>query len=98
MKLLRSITQRGFRVGTAGWFPVLRPNTWFPASRLPGRFRSPHLQQAPRTGAPVAPTIDLSRALALERSQSRPLRRAAILLLAAVLTAALLWWIIGAPF
>jgi hypothetical protein len=39
MKLLRSITRRGFEVGTAGWFTVLKQNTWFPASRLPGRFR-----------------------------------------------------------
>ena len=39
MKLLRSITRRGFEVGTAGWFTVLKPNTWFPASRLPGSFR-----------------------------------------------------------
>jgi len=35
MKILRSVSQRGFSVGTAGWFTVLRPNTWFPASRLP---------------------------------------------------------------
>ena len=35
MKILRSVSRRGYSVGTAGWFTVLRPNTWFPASRLP---------------------------------------------------------------
>ena len=40
MKILRSVTRRGFNVGSAGWFTVLRPNTWFPASRLPGGFPS----------------------------------------------------------
>ena len=34
MKILRSVSRRGFSVGTAGWFTVLKPNTWFPASRL----------------------------------------------------------------
>lgn len=34
MRILRSITRRGFSVGTAGWFTVLTPNTWFAASRL----------------------------------------------------------------
>ncbi len=38
MKILRSVTRRGFSVGTAGFFNVLRQNTWFPASRLPGSF------------------------------------------------------------
>lgn len=38
MKILRSVTRRGFNVGTAGWFTVLKPNTWFPASRLPAGF------------------------------------------------------------
>src|SRR5277367_4040028 len=49
MKLLRSITRRGFNVGTAGWFTVLKPNTWFPASRLPGRFRYRSSQSAETT-------------------------------------------------
>jgi hypothetical protein len=36
MNILRSVNRRGFRVGTAGYFNILMPNTWFPASRLPG--------------------------------------------------------------
>ena len=40
MKILRSVNRRGFIVASAGWFSVLKPNTWFPASRLPGDFCS----------------------------------------------------------
>ncbi len=39
MKILRSVTRRGFSIGTAGYFTVIKPNTWFPATRLPGSQR-----------------------------------------------------------
>ena len=39
MKILRSVNRRGVGVGAAGWFAILKPNTWFPASRLPSSFR-----------------------------------------------------------
>jgi len=96
MKILRSITRRGFSVGTAGYFSVLRPNTWFPASRLPGRFRyhpsqtaeMPAADHAARGEATIAPRI------AIPGSQDRGLMRPAFVVLAAMaITSALLWWI-----
>jgi hypothetical protein len=36
MKILRSVNRRGSSVQSAGFFTVLRANTWFAASRLPG--------------------------------------------------------------
>ena len=57
MRLLRSITRRGFDIGTAGWFTVLKPNTWFPASRLPGRFRYHGNPSAESTGANQAISV-----------------------------------------
>jgi hypothetical protein len=39
MKILRSVNHRGFSVGSAGWFTVLRPTYRFAASRLPAGFR-----------------------------------------------------------
>ncbi len=35
MKILRSVNRRGFNLGTAGWFTIQKPSTWFAASRLP---------------------------------------------------------------
>ena len=90
MKLLRSITRRGFEVGTAGWFTVLKPNTWFPASRLPGRFRY--------RGSSSAETLAVEHAISvrilLPATKDRRLVRSALVVLAAVaITSALLWWI-----
>ena len=90
MKLLRSITRRGFEVGTAGWFTVLKQNTWFPASRLPGRFRY--------RSSPSAETTAVDHAISLRilspTTKDRRLGRSALVVLAAVaITSALLWWI-----
>jgi hypothetical protein len=52
MKILRSVTRRGFEVGTAGWFTVTGPRRWFPASRLPGGFQD-FIGQPKRTEARV---------------------------------------------
>jgi hypothetical protein len=90
MKLLRSITRRGFDIGTAGWFTVLKPNTWFPASRLPGRFHF-HGGPSAETTA-VAPPISL-RILYPATEHRRLVRSALVALAAAASTATLLWWI-----
>jgi len=90
MKLLRSITRRGFNIGTAGWFTVLKPNTWFPASRLPGRFRYRGSQSAESTA--VDPAISL-RIMIPSTTDRRPARSALVILAAAAVTSALLWWI-----
>jgi len=91
MKLLRSITRRGFSVGTAGWFTVLKPNTWFPASRLPGSFRHRNSQFAETTGVDHA----ISPQILIPSTKDRHLVRSALVVLTALaITSALLWWII----
>ena len=40
MKILRAVSRRGFSVGTAGWFTILRPNSWYPSTRTQGTFKS----------------------------------------------------------
>lgn len=90
MRLLRSITRRGFDIGTAGWFTVLQSNTWFPASRLPGRFRYVGRQstEASPRGEAVAPRIGL-----LSTRDRRLMRSALVVLTAVAITSALLWWV-----
>jgi hypothetical protein len=90
MKLLRAITQRGFKIGTAGWFTILKPNPWFPASRLPGRFRY-RGSQSKETGA-----VDyaISPRIIVPSTKERGLLSSALVVLTAVaITSALLWWI-----
>ena len=89
MKLLRSITRRGFEVGTAGWFTVLKPNTWFPASRLPGGqlYRGHQAARAIATSDSISPRITMPGT-----NHRRPARSALILLSAIAITSALLWW------
>ncbi len=102
MKVLRSVTRRGFSIGTAGWFTVLRPNTWFPASRLPAAFHSPPIRSK-RGGLSGDPDYIIhpgileeaipAPALVTSVPVPRPLRMASIVLAAIAITAALLWWI-----
>jgi hypothetical protein len=97
MKILRSVTRRGFSVGTAGWFAILKPNTWFPASRLPGSFHhrghqsaeTPAVDHAGSYAATIPPRI------IIPNTQDRGLMRPALVVLAAIgATSVLLWWII----
>jgi hypothetical protein len=91
MKLLRSITRRGFDIGTAGWFTVLKPNTWFPASRLPGRF---HYRSSQAADATAVDNVISPRIMLLSTRGDRHLVRSALVVLAAVaITSALLGWI-----
>lgn len=102
MKILRSVTRRGFSIGSAGLFSILKPNTWFPATRLPG----PHQG----FGAPVKKTKGAAGASALngmngqarsvqwrvidQRIEEHYLMRSGIIILGALaITAAMLWWI-----
>ena len=90
MRLLRSITRRGFDVGTAGWFTVLKPNTWFPASRLPeSQFHRGHpFARAIATRDSISPLI-----MRPSTKDRRPVRSALIVLSAIAITSSLLWWI-----
>jgi len=107
MKTLRALTRRGFNVGTAGYFSVLRPNTWFAASRLPdhpydlGRFKeiakpTPGQNTQSRASSPESTMqwqmIDLSR-------RDRHLFRSSIIVVGAIaITLALLLWIMHPNF
>ena len=90
MKLLRAITRRGFNVGTAGWFTVVKPNTWFPASRLPGsaRYRISQSAEMPAVDHAISPRIIVPRT-----KEGGLVRSALLVLTAVVITSALLWWI-----
>jgi hypothetical protein len=90
MKILRSITRRGFSVGTAGFFSVLKPNTWFPATRLKVPFRYHASQSADLTGVHEAA---LPPKIMTLNGEHRGLLRPALTLLAAIaITSVALWW------
>jgi hypothetical protein len=90
MRLLRAVTRRGFSVGTAGWFTVLKPNTWFPASRLP---RSLHYRGSQ---SPDAAAVDhaISPRIMIPSTRDRRLLHTSLVVLSAIaITSVLLWWI-----
>jgi len=104
MRILRSLNRRGFNVGTAGYFSVLRQNTWFAASRLSDGFES--LIGRSNRGVPTGSvgqetwgrlsaqgTTVLPPALELIPDEHRPLRAAFIVCAAIAITLGLLWWI-----
>jgi hypothetical protein len=94
MKLLRSITQRGFSVGRAGWFTVLNPNPWFPASRQPGAFGyRRHLSTETTVVADRRPPANPPQILIPATNDRQVIRPTLIVLAAAMVTTGLLWWI-----
>lgn len=95
MKLLRSITRRGFNIGTAGWFTVLKPNTWFPASRLPESFRYRNNESGATTAGDHAGSRETTspRIMIPATIDRRVMRPALIVLSAMIVTSGLLWWI-----
>lgn len=106
MKILRSVNRRGFDVGTAGYFSVLRPNTWFAASRFPDRF--PNLRERVEAFARQPGQEQTTSGLPANQSTihldmnppPEPLhlmRSAFILLVASGITLFLLWWIFVRP-
>ncbi|MGA2217440.1 MAG: hypothetical protein ABSG51_05105 [Terracidiphilus sp.] len=106
MKILRSVNRRGSTVGIAGYFTVLRANTWFAASRFPDRFhnlreraeaaaREPAQEQMSASTPANQSTIHLDL-----KPQPEPLhlmRSALIVLLASGITMFLLWWVFVRP-
>ena len=106
MKIFRSVTHRGSSVGTAGYFTVLRPNTWFAATRFPDRFPNLHerVQAAAQESAQEQKTSNAKANQSTLHLELKPppeplqlLRSAFILLVAAGITIFLLWWIFVRP-
>ena len=101
MKILRSVTRRGFNVGTAGWFTVLRPNTWFPATRLRGSIPYPgsRIKAVPEPPArewhAAGDEVAVGPRIITLNGHDRSLMRRAVIVLAAIgITSLLLLWII----
>jgi hypothetical protein len=93
MRILRSITRRGFNFGTAGYFSVLKQNSWFPATRLPERFHYRPGQPPQTPAVTTAPNI-----ISLPPEQRSPLRLAIIVLASAAMVFAMLLWIMHPNF
>lgn len=90
MKILRPMTRRDFSIKTAGWFTVLKPNTWFPASRLAAPYRYRPSQSPGSTGIHIAAAPKIITLPAEDRGK---MRSGLTLLAAMAITWALLWWI-----
>ena len=106
MKIIRSVTHRGNDVGTAGYFSVLRTNSWFAASRYPDRFPNLHArieaaaQQKEQEEAGLNGSNDQ---LAVHLDLNAPkeplpwMRLTATVLLAFGIISFLYWWIFMNP-
>lgn len=106
VKILRSVNRRGSSVGTAGYFTVLRANTWFAASRFPDRFhnlreRAEAAVRQPAQEQEISSTPANQSTIHLDlRPQPEPLhwmRSALIILVASGITMFLLWWVFVRP-
>lgn len=97
MNILRSVTRRGYNVGTAGWFTVLKPNTWFPASRLSSFNPADRSRTAPTQTLGIVrdpgQTTPAPRIMGLIPSDRNSTRLALATLTALAITAAMLCWI-----
>jgi hypothetical protein len=97
MRILRAITRRGFNIASAGYFSVLRPNTWFPASRLTGRVHHSGARSRVLSGPALETSSEMTiapRIITLNGHDRRFLRRGLIVLAAMAITSLLLLWII----
>jgi hypothetical protein len=108
MKILRSVTQRGSSIDSAGYFSVVRPSKWFAASRLPRGFpffgdrwkvvAQPTAQEQRVLGhfeGHVA-TQELQIIRVIEEDRHF-MRGALIVLIAVAASAVLLWWDMNCP-
>ena len=93
MKILRSVNRRGFSIGPAGYFTVLRPNTWFPASRLSDSPLHRNYQLGGSAGSPSRTTAAPSLDVKLNTNDPSLMRLTVTVLGAIAITSALLWWI-----
>jgi len=93
VKILRSVNRRGFSLGPAGYFTVLKPNTWFPASRLGDSFHHRGYQLGGAANSPSGNAAAPSLSVKLNTNDPGLMRLAVTVFGATVITAALLWWI-----
>jgi hypothetical protein len=101
MRILRSVNRRGFSVGSAGWFTVLRPNQWFPATRLPEGHRhiSSQAMAVEASRGRVDTAVTAPPQITSLSSRDPGLVRPALTVLAAIAIASfLLWWIIESQY
>jgi hypothetical protein len=95
MKILRSVTRRGYTVATAGWFTTTSPNRWFPASKFPdGVGQSKETAAAARAAAKTPRGADeqAPQIMLPSTHDRRPMRFALVALLAAAVAILILWW------
>jgi hypothetical protein len=104
MKILRSVTRRGFTVGTAGWFNILGQPRWFAATRFPGpsrhHFGLSKAAQAPdqqALGHAGIPATVIPPRISLLSTRDRGWMRPALVVLAAIASAWLLLWMLFHP-
>ncbi len=89
MKILRSVNRRGFRIEPAGFYSLLKPNTWFPATRLPRPFRYRAGKSAELHDQETKPP----NITTLRADYRGTVRQALIVLAAIAMVAGMLWWI-----
>jgi hypothetical protein len=111
MKILRSVNRRGFRIGSAGYFTVLWPNTWFPASRLSDEddfhylteqseeIEFPRADENPAENPTSALSPEsiafLSQYMDLSAHDQRLVRTGLIVLASTAITFIILWWLLS---
>lgn len=95
MKILRSVSRRGFSVGTAGWFTVLRPNTWFPASRVPRTFPTYDSGNREANSDALSGAVGAAAWAPVERQREdrNRARLTSAIVGALAITSVMLWWI-----
>ena len=81
---------------SAGWFTVLKPDGWFPALRLPARFRDRSSQSAETTAVDHADSRAMANSpqIMIPTTKDRRVMRPVLIVLTAMMvTSGLLWWI-----
>lgn len=98
MKILRAVLRTGSSVEPAGYYSLLKANTWFPASRLPVPFRfrgsksaaTPVLEDSGSSEVALPPKI-----MPLSAERPRLLQLALIVLAAIAILSLMLWWVMS---
>ena len=95
MKILRAALRRGSSVEPAGYYSLLKANTWFPASRLPVPFRFRSSKSAVTPEDFGRPEVAWPPNVPPGAERPRVLRLALIVLAAIAILSVMLWWIMS---